>query len=296
MAERYDAAASRYDRWWAPVLAPTALRLLEELDEFLAERPGATVLDVGTGTGTLLLAAARRWPRIAIIGGDSSAGMLAVASKRARAELPDDTARLRFEIGPADLLPLRDASVDAVMSSFVFQLVPDRPAALREARRVLRPGGRLAILTWRGEEDRFEPDEALDDALDELGDEVPDEPDDEEPPRSGNFPSVAAGAAQARRAGFVGVRATAAQLVHDYDPATYLEFLEQYGERGLFEDLDEPVRRKLRAATARRLARLPREAFRWRMGVLTLTATKPPSASGGAGARRRPRRLSALKT
>ncbi|HVA86114.1 MAG TPA: class I SAM-dependent methyltransferase [Candidatus Saccharimonadales bacterium] len=287
MTERYDAAASRYDRWWAPVLAPTALRLLRELDAFLAARPQATALDIGTGTGTLTLAAARRWPGARIIGTDLSAGMLAVAAARARDELPTDAGRLRFETGPADALPLPDASVDAVMSSFVFQLVPDRPAAMREARRVLRPGGRLAVVTWRGEEPPFEPDDTLDDALDELGDEVPDEPDDDEPPRSGNFSSAAAAAAQVRRAGFVRVRATAAELVHDYDPATYLDFLEQYGERGLFEDLDEPVRRRLRAATARRLARLPREAFRWRMGVVTLTATNPPSPPDGKPSRRR---------
>src|SRR3989304_3978142 len=54
----------------------------------------------------------------------------------------------RFVTAAADAIPLPEASVDVAVSSFVLQLVPDRLAALREIRRVLRPGGRLAYATW----------------------------------------------------------------------------------------------------------------------------------------------------
>ena len=56
-----------------------------------------------------------------------------------------DDHRLSFVHAPADELPLPDASFDVAVSSFVFQLVPDRSAAFREVYRVLRPGGHVAL-------------------------------------------------------------------------------------------------------------------------------------------------------
>ena len=64
--------------------------------------------------------------------------------------------------------------------------------------------------------------------------------------RSGDFASADAAAAQFRRAGFRDVRADERSLVHRHDPATYVDFLEQYAESELFEDLEPDLRRRLR--------------------------------------------------
>ena len=66
-------------------------------------------------------------------------------------------------------MPFADGGFDAALSSFVFQLVPRRARALREARRVLRPGGLLAYVTWLEDDRVFAPDVIFDDVLDELG-------------------------------------------------------------------------------------------------------------------------------
>jgi ubiquinone/menaquinone biosynthesis C-methylase UbiE len=272
MAQRYDRLAARYERWWAPVLAPCARGLAVELEAVVAERPTAAILDVGTGTGTLAIAIGQRYPEVTVTGSDASKGMLDVARQQARRQLDrNGVRRLDFVRGDAAELPFPDATFDAVVSSFVYQLVPDRFAALREARRVLRPGGLLAIVTWLAHNEAFEPDEALEDAIDEIALELDDEPDDR---CSGNYVSAAAAAAQARRAGFRDVRAFTTDLVHDYDPSTYLEFLEQYAERGLFEGLDRRDRERLRDATARRLGRLAPEEFVWRVPVVTVTGRR----------------------
>ena len=272
MADRYDRLAARYERWWAPVLAPTARALVDDLAPLVAEQPDARIVDVGTGTGTLAIEILRRFPSVTVTAVDSSRGMLDEAKAQARRQL-DRAAnrRLEFQRADANALRLPESAFDAVVSSFVFQLVPDRFAALREARRVLRPGGMLAVLAWMAGGDVFEPDEALEDAIDDVQLDLDDEPDDG---RSGNFPSAAAAAAQARRAGFREVRAKAGDLVHRYDPATYLDFLEQYAEQSLFEGLDRRDRDALRDATRRRLEKLGPDDFVWRSPVLTVTARR----------------------
>jgi SAM-dependent methyltransferase len=278
---RYDASADHYRTWWEPVLAPTALALLDDAapgiaDESAEAASGAPrILDVGTGTGLLALAAVRRWPQAHVVGLDGSSGMLAVAKAQAETRLSAaERARLELVAGHAGRLPFDDATFDLVLSSFVLQLVPHRPTAVREAFRVLRPGGRLAFVTWLagGDDKRFAPDEAFENALDEL--DIDGEGEVEEA-RSGDYASAASATAQLRRAGFHGVVARAETLEHRFDPTTYVDFLAEYGERDVFEDLEPAVRARLRERTAARLVRLPLEAFSWRVPVVLASGWRP---------------------
>jgi ubiquinone/menaquinone biosynthesis C-methylase UbiE len=130
------------------------------------------VADVGTGSGVLALDAVVRWPRARVMGIDPSVGMLAMARQRARRAGVDDD-RVRWLQAPAESLPLPDRSVDLVVSSFALQLVEDRAAALREAYRVLRPGGRLAFVTWLDRGDPFAPAVEFDESVLDLGVDEP---------------------------------------------------------------------------------------------------------------------------
>ncbi|MFG2697332.1 class I SAM-dependent methyltransferase [Kitasatospora sp. NPDC048407] len=100
--------------------------------------PGSAVLDVGTGTGTAAAAACARGARVTAV--DAEPSMLAEARRTApEAEL--HTATLPE-------LPFADGTFDAVVGNFVLNHVGRPAEALAELRRVLRPGGRLALTTW----------------------------------------------------------------------------------------------------------------------------------------------------
>src|SRR5258705_8824142 len=150
-------------------MAPQALPLLDRLEP--AIRAGARrVVDIGTGTGTLAIAALRRWPDIDVIAVDASSGMVEVASAEADRLLdPGERRRFSSRVAFAADMPLDDSSCDVAMSSFVFQLVPNRFRALREARRVLRPGGTLGYVSWLAGGRAFAPGGGLDDTLEEIG-------------------------------------------------------------------------------------------------------------------------------
>ncbi len=106
-------------------------------------REGEVVLDLGSGAGTDVLISARRvGPTGRAIGLDMTDEMLELArANAARAGIEN----AEFRKGYLEDLPLEDASVDVVISNCVINLTADKPKVLREAARVLRPGGRLAV-------------------------------------------------------------------------------------------------------------------------------------------------------
>ncbi len=106
-------------------------------------RPGDTVLDLGSGGGLDVLLAARRvGPTGQVYGIDASPDMLALARRHATQAGADN---VEFRLGYLEDLPLPGASVDVVISNCVLNLSTDKPRALAEAARVLRPGGRFGI-------------------------------------------------------------------------------------------------------------------------------------------------------
>src|SRR5262245_55017283 len=110
--------------------------------------PGQTVLDLGCGTGSLSLTAARAQPGIALTGLDPDPKALA----RARRKAERAGVALALEQGFGDALPFPDRSFDRVLSSFMFHHLEsdEKPRVLREVRRVLRPGGSFHMVDFGG--------------------------------------------------------------------------------------------------------------------------------------------------
>ncbi len=106
-------------------------------------QPGETVLDLGSGAGMdAFLAASKVGPGGRVIGVDMTPAMLERARRNAE---QGGHANVEFREGLIEALPLDDASVDAILSNCVINLSPQKDRAFREARRVLRPGGRMVV-------------------------------------------------------------------------------------------------------------------------------------------------------
>ncbi|HTE96865.1 MAG TPA: methyltransferase domain-containing protein [Bradyrhizobium sp.] len=134
-AQRYEQCVAHYILGpWAPLLAATACIV-----------PGERILDVACGTGVVTrIAAERAGPTGRVVGLDLNPGMIAVAETLS----PPSGARIEWLTRSALDLGFGDASFDAVLCQQGLQFFPDKLIALREMRRALRPGGRLALSVW----------------------------------------------------------------------------------------------------------------------------------------------------
>ena len=116
-------------------MAPVTDALLGALEP----QPGHVVLELASGTGDVAAALAGRVARV--LSTDVSPAMVDAARRRG-------LAGVEHRIMDMQALDLAEKSVDAVVCRCGYMLVPDPASALRETRRVLRPGGRLAFATW----------------------------------------------------------------------------------------------------------------------------------------------------
>ena len=270
LAARYDDIAEGYLRWWAPVIRPQAVGILDAIAP--AVEAGATrILDIGVGSGALAVAALERWPALRVTGIDPSTEMLAVAQREAVSARVAE--RLTLTRAGADRLPFDDGAFDVAVSSFVLQLVPNRHRALVEARRVLTPGATLAWVCWLKEQRAFRGDEIADAVLDEAGYDPP-EPEG----RSGDLASVPAAALATRRAGFRGVRAWAGELVHRWEPESFLAFFTRFDEASLFDELGSDESRRVEARLLERLRTLTPDELTLRLPTVSVVGRVPTTA------------------
>ncbi len=143
--EVWEAMAPGWERWRAQ-LADALTPVREWLIGALEPQPGETVLELGAGTGeTGFEAAAILGEEGRLISSDFSPEMVEVARRRG-SEL--GLGNVEHRVIDAERIELDSGSVDGVLSQSTYMLVADPAAALAETRRVLRPGGRLALSVW----------------------------------------------------------------------------------------------------------------------------------------------------
>jgi len=132
--------ASNYEEYLGPlVFEPSAKELLRHI----AAAPAAAILEIACGAGRVTKHLRENFPAAkALIATDINPDMLALA----RQQLQDPS--ITFQLADAQQLPFSDGSFDLVVNQFGIMFLPDKQAGIREAFRVLTPGGRFVFTTW----------------------------------------------------------------------------------------------------------------------------------------------------
>ncbi len=255
--KRYGDVARPYRRYWAPPLAAFAKPLLNSLP--LTE--GAVAVDLGAGTGYLASRLARRVERAIAV--DLTEGML----RQVRAPVIPLA-------GDLTSMPLADNSVDVAISTFVLQHVRHPGVVIREAARILRPGGALGTATWGREHgETSEAYAAIERVFRRR--RVPQDELAAMPTWHARVESAQKMRRYAQRAGLDVQRAWAARSAYEWDPAAMIGWFSSMGPYGRrLARLDPRRRDSVVHEIEHRFAKMSSAAFVWAPELIFLIAVK----------------------
>jgi SAM-dependent methyltransferase len=246
MRARWEVAATGWEKRADEVRA-LGMPVSAWMIDHLALQPGERVLELAAGPGdTGFLAAELIEPGGTLISSDATEAMLEIARGRARQMGIDN---VEFKQLQLEWIDLETASVDAILCRWGVMLILDPAAAATEMRRVVRPGGRVALAVW--DDARENPWATIPGrALVELGHSEPPDPD-----APGMFSLAAPGALSGllEGAGFVDVVLDAVDISREYTGlADYIaEVVDLSGIfSGIFKDLDERQQDEVRGLIA----------------------------------------------
>jgi SAM-dependent methyltransferase len=259
VADSYNRGADAYEALWSPVILPPAAALVRRLP--LIGR--CVVADVGAGTGALVSVIRSVAPAARVIALDASAGMLQLArTRRGAAAIVAD----------ALALPLADATTDAVLLAYVLFHLADPLLAITEAARVLRPGGRIAAITWASERTPV-AETVWDQTLAEAG--LPPVP----PRRVDNGLNRSAElASMLRSAGLRPERIWHERLHHQWDQSSFWELATGRGtDRIRLSHVSADTRADILGRAQRRLSQLAPPDYLWEGEIICAVAAREMS-------------------